>query len=49
MIDESAKESFISKANLRIKLLIATYPVLYLALTTLFALLGLSYLLSFQI
>ena len=49
MIDESAKESFVSKASLRIKLLISTYPVLYLALTTLFALLGLSYLLSFPI
>jgi hypothetical protein len=49
MIDETSREPFFSKASLRIKLLIATYPKLYLALTTLFALLGLSYLLSFPI
>lgn len=47
MIEEAAPVSFVSKANHRFKIIISTYPALYLMLITLFALSGIAYLLMF--
>ncbi len=47
MIEDAARKSFVSKANHHFKIIIATYPALYLTLITLFALAGLVYLLMF--